>query len=98
VDEINEPRAVERGAEAGDIHLCEYMIHADATPPAWRRRNVGGTRYGRPMDLAQRSADEVQSLEVHHEDEYDIELCEAIKARNEPGVPHDVFMSSFDAA
>jgi hypothetical protein len=32
------------------------------------------------------------------EDGRDIELCEAIKARNEPGVPHDVFMSSLDAA
>jgi hypothetical protein len=32
------------------------------------------------------------------EDERDIELCEAIKARNEHGVPHDVFMASLDAA
>jgi hypothetical protein len=32
------------------------------------------------------------------EDDRDIELCEAIKALNEPGVPHDVFMSSLDAA
>jgi hypothetical protein len=32
------------------------------------------------------------------EDRRDIELCEAVKALNEPGVPHDVFMSSLDAA
>jgi hypothetical protein len=32
------------------------------------------------------------------EDRRDIELCEAVKARNEPGVPHDVFMSSLGAA
>jgi hypothetical protein len=32
------------------------------------------------------------------EDRRDIELCEAIKALNEPGVPHDVFMSSLGAA
>jgi hypothetical protein len=46
------------------------------------------------MDLAQ----PVQSLHAEREDERDIELCEAIKARNKPGVPHDVFMSSLDAA
>lgn len=32
------------------------------------------------------------------EDRRDIELCEAIKALNEPGVLHDVFMSSLREA
>jgi hypothetical protein len=32
------------------------------------------------------------------EDRRDIEVCAAIKALNEPGVPHDVFMSSLGEA
>jgi hypothetical protein len=40
----------------------------------------------------------VVAMDDADEDRRDIELCEAIKALNEPGVPHDVFMSSLDAA
>jgi hypothetical protein len=31
------------------------------------------------------------------QDEADIALCEAIKARNGPGVPHEEFMAALDA-
>lgn len=31
------------------------------------------------------------------QDAADITLCEAIKARNEPGVPHEEFMAALDA-
>lgn len=41
------------------------------------------------------SVDELDELQ-RIQDERDIALCEAIKARNEPGTSHDEFMASLD--
>jgi prevent-host-death family protein len=41
------------------------------------------------------SVDELNELQSIQDDR-DIAMCEAIKARNEPGVPHDEFMASLD--
>lgn len=42
------------------------------------------------------SVDELDELQ-HAQDAADIALCEAIKARNSPGVAHDDFMAMLDA-
>ena len=41
------------------------------------------------------SVDELDELQ-HAQDLADIALCDAIKARNEPGVPHETFMADLD--
>ena len=42
------------------------------------------------------SVDDLDELQ-QAQDRADIALCETIKARNEPGVPHEQFMASLDA-
>jgi prevent-host-death family protein len=42
------------------------------------------------------SVEDLDELQ-HDQDRADIALCETIKARNEPGVPHEQFMASLDA-
>lgn len=42
------------------------------------------------------SVDELDELQ-QAQDAADIALCEAIKAKNEPGVPHEEFMAALDA-
>jgi len=41
------------------------------------------------------SVDELDELQ-RFADDSDIAFCEAINARNEPGIPHDEFMASLD--
>jgi len=41
------------------------------------------------------SVDELDELQ-QFQDDSDIARCEAIKARHEPGIPHDEFMASLD--
>jgi prevent-host-death family protein len=42
------------------------------------------------------SVDELAELQ-HAQDLADIAHCQAIKAKNEPGVPHEEFMAALDA-
>jgi hypothetical protein len=47
------------------------------------------------MELSEYRAGGITVAELDElQDARDIALCEAIKARNEAGVPHDVFMAS----
>ena len=52
------------------------------------------TEHGQPAAvlISDDELDELQRIQ----DERDIALCEAIKARNEPSIPHDEFMASLD--
>jgi len=52
------------------------------------------TEHGQPAAVLI-SVDELDELQ-RFQDDSDIALCEAIKARNEPGVRHDEFMASLD--
>ena len=52
------------------------------------------TEHGQPAAVLI-SVDELDELQ-RFQDDSDIALCEAIKARNEQGVPHDEFMASLD--
>jgi len=50
------------------------------------------TEHGQPAAVLI-SVDELDELQ-RFQDDSDIALCEAINARDEPGVPHDEFMAS----
>jgi len=52
------------------------------------------TEHGQPAAVLI-SIDELDELQ-RFQDDSDIALCEAINARNEPGVPHGEFMASLD--
>jgi prevent-host-death family protein len=75
--------------QAGN-HLSELVDHA-------RRghERVVLTDQGEPAAVLI-SVDELDELQ-RTQDEADIALCVAIKARNEPGIPHEEFMAALDA-
>jgi prevent-host-death family protein len=52
------------------------------------------TEHGQPAAVLI-SVDDLDELQ-RFQDDSDIALCQAINARNEPGVPHDQFMASLD--
>ena len=52
------------------------------------------TDHGQPAAVLI-SVDELDELQ-HAQDAADIAFCEAVKARNEAGIPHDVFMAALD--
>jgi hypothetical protein len=60
------------------------------------RPRAGAPRgYSNRMELSEYRAGGITVAELDElQDARDIALCEAIKARNEAGVPHDVFMAS----
>ena len=71
-------------------HLAELVARA-----RHGRERVVLTEKGEPAAVLI-SVDELDELQ-HAQDMADIALCEAIKARNEPGVPHEEFMALLDA-
>jgi prevent-host-death family protein len=66
-------------------HLAELVDRARRS-----HERVVLTEHGPPAAVLI-SVDELDELE-RFQDDSDIALCEAINARNEPGVPHDEFM------
>jgi prevent-host-death family protein len=74
--------------QAGD-RLAELVDHARRS-----HERVVLTEHGQPAAVLI-SVDELDELQ-RFQDDSDIALCEAIKARNEPGVRHDEFMASLD--
>jgi prevent-host-death family protein len=70
-------------------HLAELVDRA-----RHGRERVVLTEHGQPAAVLI-SVDELDELQ-RFADDSDIALCEAINARNEPGVPHHEFMASLD--
>jgi prevent-host-death family protein len=70
-------------------HLAELVDRARRS-----RERVVLTERGQPAAVLI-SVDELDELQ-RFADDSDIALCEAINARNEPGIPHDEFMASLD--
>jgi prevent-host-death family protein len=70
-------------------HLAELVDRARRS-----HERVVLTEHGQPAAVLI-SVDELDELQ-RFQDDRDIALCEAINARNEPGVPHDEFMASLD--
>jgi prevent-host-death family protein len=70
-------------------HLAELADRAGRS-----HERVVLTKHGQPAAVLI-SVDELDELQ-RFQDDSDIALCEAINARNEPGVPHDEFLASFD--
>jgi prevent-host-death family protein len=70
-------------------HLAELVDRARRS-----HERVVLTEHGQPAAVLI-SVDELDELQ-RFQDDSDIALCEAINARNEPGVPHDQFMASLD--
>lgn len=75
--------------EARD-HLDELVARAQHG-----RERVVLTEKGEPAAVLI-SVDEFDELQ-HAQDTADIAFCEAIKARNELGMPHEEFMATLDA-
>jgi len=71
-------------------HLGELVDRARR-----RHQRVVLTEHGLPAAVLI-SVDELDELQ-RVQDERDIAVCEAVRARNEAGVPHDEFMASLDA-
>jgi prevent-host-death family protein len=70
-------------------HLAELVDRARRS-----HERVVLTEHGQPAAVLI-SVDDLDELQ-RFQDDSDIALCEAINARNEPGVPHDQFMASLD--
>jgi prevent-host-death family protein len=70
-------------------HLAELVDRARRS-----HERIVLTEHGQPAAVLI-SVDDLDELQRFHDDS-DIALCEAINARNEPGVPHDQFMASLD--
>jgi prevent-host-death family protein len=70
-------------------HLAELVDRARRSG-----ERVVLTEHGQPAAVLI-SVDELDELQ-RFQDDSDIALCEAINARNEPGVPHDEFIASLD--
>jgi prevent-host-death family protein len=70
-------------------HLAELVDRARRS-----HERVVLTEHGQPAAVLI-SVDDLDELQ-RFQDDNDIALCEAINARNEPGVPHDQFMASLD--
>jgi prevent-host-death family protein len=68
-------------------HLAELVDRARRS-----HERVVLTEHGQPAAVLI-SVDELDELQ-RFQDDSDIALCEAINARDEPGVPHDEFMAS----
>jgi prevent-host-death family protein len=70
-------------------HLAELVERARHS-----HERVVLTEHGQPAAVLI-SVDDLEELQ-RFQDASDIALCEAINARNEPGVPHDQFMANLD--
>jgi antitoxin YefM len=75
--------------EARD-HLDELVARAQHN-----HERIVLTEHGEPTAVLI-SVAELDELQ-HAQDLADIALCEAIKARNEPGLPHGEFMAALEA-
>jgi prevent-host-death family protein len=75
--------------EARD-HLAELVARAQHN-----NERIVLTEHGEPTAVLI-SVAELDELQ-HAQDLADIALCEAIKARNEPGLPHVEFMAALEA-
>jgi prevent-host-death family protein len=75
--------------EARD-HLDELVARAQHN-----HERIVLTEHGEPIAVLI-SVAELDELQ-HAQDLADIALCEAIKAKNQPGLPHDEFMAALDA-
>jgi prevent-host-death family protein len=71
-------------------HLDELVARAQRD-----HERIVLTEHGKPTAVLI-SVAELDELQ-HAQDLADIALCEVIKAKNEPGLPHERFMAALDA-